>query len=204
MEFVFFATVCVASAQGAAPFSHRVHLQLKLQCVGCHRAALTSARVEDNLLPGKQVCLPCHKQVAIPPPPHVAIAKFSHVQHSKLGNVAPVLAAAIKSKAYLSAPDDILAHLNSSNPCVACHRGLEVSDAVTKAALPQMADCLVCHNKIDPPFSCDTCHAKGVDLRPASHLVEGFIDRHSSTAMNKSDCAVCHGRRFTCMGCHQS
>lgn len=194
----------MAVSMDAAPFSHQVHLRLKLQCAGCHSAALSSARVEDNLLPSKQVCRPCHKQVAIAPPPHVAIAKFSHVQHLKLGNVAPVLAAAIRSKAYLSSPDDIVAHLNSSNPCVACHRGLDESNAVTKAAMPQMADCLVCHNKIDPPFSCETCHAKGVDLRPASHLVEGFIDRHSGAAMSKSDCAVCHGRRFTCMGCHQS
>jgi len=196
--------VCATFARAAAPFSHRVHLQLKLQCAGCHSAAFTSTRVEDNLLPAKQVCLPCHKQVAIPRPPHVAIAKFSHAHRLKLGNVAPVLAAAIKSKTYLSPPDDILAHLNSSNPCVACHRGMEESNSVTKAALSQMADCLVCHNKIDPPFSCDACHAKGVDLRPATHLVEGFVDRHSGPAMSKSNCAVCHGRRFTCMGCHQS
>ena len=187
----------------AAPFSHRLHLKLKLQCTGCHASVTSSTRVEDNNLPTKQACLPCHKQVTIPEPPKTAIAKFSHQQHLKLGNIAPVLAAAIKSKNYLSPSDDILRHLNGSNACVACHRGLEESDAVTKAALPRMADCLVCHNKIDPPFSCETCHAKGADLRPVSHAGD-FIDRHSTKAVAKTTCAVCHGRRFSCMGCHQN
>jgi len=66
-----------------------------------------------------------------------------------------------------------------------------------------MADCIVCHNQIDNPFSCDKCHASGVNLKPASH-VEGFMSAHSSGKMNldKASCTICHGRTFRCLGCH--
>ena len=193
-----------AAAWAAPPFSHRVHLALKLECVTCHAAALKSTRVEDNLLPPKQVCLECHEDAAIPSPPVVAIAKFSHELHLRMGNVAPILAAAIDHNNYLQPVDDIRRHLSTKNACGACHRGMEESDQVTKAALPQMADCLVCHTQIEPPFSCEDCHAKGAQLTPPSHATPHFLDAHSSgrLQLDKSTCAVCHGRTFQCMGCH--
>jgi hypothetical protein len=188
---------------GAQPFSHRLHLKLNLQCTGCHSAAAASTSVVDNKRPSKQACQGCHKDVTIPPPQPVKISTFSHKQHLAFGNVAPLIAKAIDSKNYLSDPNDIRRHLNSNNACIACHRGLEESDAVTHAAMPQMADCLVCHTKIDPPFSCETCHARNANLKPASHTAD-FIDRHPKEleALGKTTCAVCHARRFTCMGCH--
>ncbi len=75
---------------------------------------------------------------------------------------------------------------------------------MTRAAYPQMADCLVCHSRIEPPFSCEKCHAEGAQLKPANHT-PAWLDTHSSGGIRKEDhttCAVCHGRRFTCQGCH--
>jgi len=192
-----------AAAPAAAPFSHRLHLALKFACATCHPKAVSSARVEDNLLPDGALCRTCHKQVEIPPPAPTRVAKFSHAQHLKLGNVAPVLAAAIDSRAYLSAPGDIRRHLNGANACQACHRGLEESDRVSPAAMPGMADCLVCHNRIELPFSCEKCHARTDKLKPASHTPD-FLDTHTSgkLGLDKATCAVCHGRKFTCLGCH--
>ncbi len=167
-------------------------------------AAGASSQAADNLLPLRDACVSCHKSVAIKQPARLTVSKFNHQVHLKLGNVAPVIAAAVKSKAYLSPPGDILVHLDTKNACAACHRGLNQSDSVTLAAFPRMADCLVCHNKIDPPFSCEKCHTAGADLRPASHHVPGFMDLHNSGKANldKPSCAVCHGRQFTCSGCH--
>ncbi|SPE36020.1 exported hypothetical protein [Candidatus Sulfopaludibacter sp. SbA6] len=198
----------LAMAWGAAwgaPFSHRIHLAQGLECVECHTAAQSSTKVEDNLLPQKQVCLACHEdgEVAIPSPPVTRLSKFSHALHLKMGSAAPFIASAIDHGSYLQPPGDIRRHLNTRNPCQACHRGLEESDQVTRAALPQMADCLVCHTQIDPPFSCEDCHAKDAQLKPPSHS-EHFMDAHSSgkLQLDKTTCAVCHGRTFTCMGCH--
>ena len=192
-----------ALAQGPRPFSHRLHLGLKLACTECHAAARASTRVEDNLLPRREACVRCHQDVRIPPPPVTMLNRFSHQLHLKLGNVAPLLARAIDSRTYLAPAGDIRRHLNGTNACTGCHRGLEESDAVTRAALPQMADCLVCHGQIDPPFSCEFCHSTSAKLKPANH-VTGFLDSHTrkNSGLDKASCAICHGRKFTCLGCH--
>jgi hypothetical protein len=191
----------------ADAFSHKLHLGLKLQCVTCHTAAAGSTKASDNLLPAKSVCLQCHRDedddIQIPAPPKTLVAFFSHAQHLKMGNVAPLLAAAIDKRNYLQPAGDIRRYLNTSDACQACHRGLPESDRVTPAAMPQMADCLVCHTEIDNPFSCEKCHAKGAPLKPASHL-PGFLSDHTSGKLNldKASCVVCHGRNFRCLGCH--
>ena len=201
------AILLLCQAAPAAPFSHKLHLQLKLQCTSCHTSAPASTKVEDNNLPPAAVCVSCHKDGRpIKASRASKVSKFNHQQHLRMGNIAPVIAAAIDSKEYLSAPGDLRRFLNSKNACEACHRGLPESDAVTDAAFPKMADCLVCHakiEKIDPPFSCAACHAKSFQLMPASHDAQ-WLDFHASgkATMDKQSCAVCHGRKFTCRGCH--
>jgi len=192
-----------AAGWGAAPFSHRIHLALKLECLTCHPAAARSTEAGENLLPRREVCLDCHEDPVIPLPQPVGIASFSHALHLKMGDVAPFIAQAIQHKTYLQPAGDIGAHLNTRNPCEACHRGMEASDRIGPANMPQMADCLVCHSRIDPPFSCEDCHARDTHLKPASH-VERFISLHSSGKLqfDRIACAVCHGRTFQCMGCH--
>lgn len=186
----------------AAPFSHRYHLQLKtkLTCVTCHVNAASSTKAEDNLLPLREVCLTCHR-AQINPPEAPKVSKFNHQQHMKMGNIAPLLAKAIDSGQYLSAPGDERRWLDTKNPCEACHRGLEESEQISASNLPRMADCLVCHNKIDPPYSCETCHTDVHALIPATHN-EKWVDVHTDVKIEKQSCAVCHGRRFRCQGCH--
>lgn len=203
MRLVFaVALFCCVQAFGL-PFSHQAHLKLKLTCVACHASAQTSVRVEDNNLPQKAVCLGCHKEASIKRPAATLVSRFSHKQHVTFGSAAPIIRAAIETKTYLSPPGDALRFLSGGNTCTACHRGLEESVAVTKAAFPQMADCLVCHSKIDPPFSCETCHSKEVKLKPANHT-QDFLDAHhdKNAKLDRTTCAVCHGRKFSCQGCH--
>src|SRR5260370_15349207 len=160
-----------------------------------------STKVEDNNLPVASACTTCHTNgaPAIKAPRAAHIAKFSHAQHLAMGNVAPLIAAAIDKKTYLSPPGDLRAHLNSKNACEGCHRGLESSEAGSDAAFPQMADCLVCHTKIEPPYSCEICHANGVNLMPASHDSK-WLDFHSSgkAKLDRPSCALCQGRQSTC------
>jgi hypothetical protein len=184
-------------------FSHKLHLQLKKQCGDCHAAVATSTSPQDNLLPSVAVCQPCHDSRVIRAPRPTPVTHFSHAQHVKLGNISPLIAAAIDKRTYLSDIGDIRSHLNSTNACLACHRGIDTSEHVTDANMPQMADCLVCHNQIDPPFSCEKCHdPKWPGLQPANHHAANFHDIHSTKAIVKQGCALCHGRSFTCMGCH--
>ena len=70
-----------------------------------------------------------------------------------------------------------------------------------KVHYPEMSDCLVCHNKIDPPFSCETCHGVDKTLKTALHTPD-YLDAHTRKTVAKVGCASCHGRKFTCLGCH--
>ncbi len=203
--------VAGAAIAVAAPFPHNIHLAQSLDCTFCHTRAAQSVSATDDLLPKREVCLNCHEDPNVPehrPDTSASrLARFSHALHLRMGNVAPFIAAAIDKHNYLQ-PDAattgwVRKHLSRGNPCEACHRGLEESTQVTKTALPLMADCLVCHTQIDPPFSCEDCHVKDAALKPATHT-EHFVDAHSSgrLKLDKSTCAECHGRTFTCMGCH--
>ncbi len=125
--------------------------------------------------------------------------KFSHPVHAKLGDIGPVLKMARERGTHLR-PDQTA----PGAQCQACHSG--VAAGVARASLSKMGDCLVCHPKIDPPFSCNFCHTQpSNELKPASHTGD-FLDRHSAGLaklnLEKSECAVCHGRKFTCLGCH--
>ena len=82
--------------------------------------------------------------------------------------------------------------------CVQCHQ------VTTANAFPAMSTCISCHTQVDIPDSCYKCHAKSMRLTPADHIAE-FIDTHSRVKHSpdqKQACEVCHGRTFTCAGCH--
>lgn len=189
-----------AAAAGGADFSHALHLKLKPQCVSCHTKAAASNKLEDNLLPSAEACAGCHKEVSITQPRQTRLAKFDHAFHLKFGNIAPLIQAAIKAGTYLGDGEKRLEHLSTPNACAACHRGIEQSTALSKAHFPEMGDCLVCHNKIDPPFSCETCHGDDKTLKPAFHTAD-YLDAHTRKS-EKVGCANCHGKKFTCLGCH--
>ncbi|MBI3696142.1 MAG: hypothetical protein HY238_15055 [Acidobacteria bacterium] len=165
----------------SAGVSHRGEMQKAgARCEDCHSAtaASTASKGKRNL-------------------------RFNHKLHLGMGNVAPLLRDAIDKKTYLGSPGEIRKELDTKNACATCHRGLERVDAATKANFPQMADCLVCHPKIDPPFSCEKCHLDTKVLKPASHTPD-YVDSHSSgrLKLDKPSCRICHGVNFQCLGCH--
>jgi len=200
-------------------FSHRLHLtKAQASCQDCHATAWGSTSATDNKLPSEKDCLKCHdgqqarrECTVCHKHPESAVRsrlpardfRFNHQLHLELGNLAPVIAAAIDSGNYLSPPQNIRAQLNREIPCLACHRGLDETDLAGKANLPQMADCLVCHAEIDPPFSCEFCHTKEAKIKPSSHTAD-YLDLHNSgkVKLEKQSCQICHGAHFRCMGCH--
>jgi len=132
------------------------------------------------------------------------VVRFNHRLHVAMGNLAPVIAAALDAGKYLGPTAGLRPQLETKVACQACHRGLERSEVVTRAQFPHMADCLVCHSRVDPPFSCEKCHLEpAVKLQPATHTPD-YVDVHSSrkTKLDKPSCVICHGVDFRCMGCH--
>jgi hypothetical protein len=182
-----------AAASGWGQFSHKQHLEWNLDCGSCH---------VGQELPTQRACAGCHAEAKpIKAPGKLRVDHFDHASHVKFGNIAPMLRAAVQAKTYLSAPPP---HLDTRIACAGCHHGIEHSDNVAGAKLfPQMADCLVCHNKIDPPYSCEKCHDNPAALKPANHTSH-FIDQHNrkDAGLDRTTCAVCHGKTFSCLGCH--
>jgi len=194
------------------------HQLQKVILLAAAAATLTAQEFphKEALAKNGGVCQPCHaavlkstevtKRASRP----VKWIRFNHEFHLKMGNVAPVLLKAIENETYLKGlgadPAVVKPWLEKAAlPCTACHRGLTeaASPVLAKQNYPHMSDCLVCHNKIDNPFSCETCHVEDAKtLRPASHLAHGFADGHSKKDVAKAECAVCHGKKFTCLGCH--
>ncbi len=187
-------------------FSHQAHLgKAGMGCMDCHAGAAASASAADRLLPDEEICLRCHDSAVVPRGSAVRLdLRFNHKLHLGMGNLAPVLIAAIDGKTYLGPAADVRPHLNTKDPCRVCHRGLEQAGRATAANLPRMADCLVCHQPIDAPFTCRKCHSgDAAHLKPASHTPE-YMDLHSGKKipLDKPSCRVCHGVEFRCLGCH--
>jgi hypothetical protein len=201
----------VAVALAAAPkrpFSHKYHLTQVSACENCHTTAEASTQASDNLIPDKSACASCHDEIEIGEPRQTGVQKFNHSKHVPLGSISPLIAGAIKGKTYLGQhPPTAESLAAAKDACTGCHRGIAESENVAHdkpapSHFPQMADCLVCHNKISPPDSCKQCHVeKTPNFRPTSHAAD-FGDKHSDKALDKSSCASCHGRKFTCKGCH--
>ena len=176
---LIFITVYLANPFGSeaeVKFSHRLHLrQAGATCVDCHRSAASSTAARDDNLPGSLECGKCHDGKAARPVDNSALAerqsaertyRFNHEFHLQLGNIAPLLAAAVDNGTYLGGPGDIRRHLDTASECQACHRGLEETDTASDAHLPRMSDCLICHSEVNNPFSCEQCHLENVNLRP--------------------------------------
>lgn len=171
-----------------------------MSCLDCHGGAEGSGNPGDQLVPQPELCRRCHEPGPIRPARRTLVAHFSHQFHLKLGNVAPAILAAIRSGRYLAMPPaGAKEQLAGAGACEACHR----PSGGQSPGMPAMADCLVCHARIDPPFSCEKCHRPGPELKPASHTPQ-YLEEHSrpGALKDKQSCAVCHGRKFTCLGCH--
>lgn len=220
LVFPFFQSSQLQLERSASlKFSHRRHLnQWGARCVDCHRGAAQSAAVSDNNLPREEDCLSCHDgerarkecsvchtdpQAAHPLEPVLRSLRFSHQQHLELGNFAPIIAGAIEAGTYLSKVGNLAEKLETEDACAACHRGLEETDFSHAGNLPHMADCLVCHAEINPPYSCELCHTPGARLKPDTHTAD-YLDLHSSKdyRYERGSCTICHGTNFRCLGCH--
>ena len=190
------AVLIVPSPAAKGPFSHKYHRTQISGCEACHKVS------SGNMTPEKDACVTCHDEVTINEHKRV-VPKFNHEQHLKMGNIASLIAKAIDAGTYLSPAGNIRAQLDTKDPCGGCHRAVEESETVTAAIHPRMADCLVCHTRVEPVESCAKCHEPGFPLKPATHTAT-YLDDHASgkAKIDKTTCAVCHGRKFTCRGCH--
>jgi Cytochrome c7 and related cytochrome c len=211
----------------ALRFNHKVHIkEFEQTCKVCHKAAYTSVKSSDRLLPdAEQTCDNCHDvdhsdlQAVEAGEEKNGQCSFCHVgfEAGKGGQVARTII-----------PDPNLrnshkAHLDRNIDCAQCHGMIAEIELATREQLPRMAGCFNCHAKPAPASGeargeCTTCHLTEPsgqlltefstgDLQPpqwlhsAAHTPD-WMTRHKGVAGGNSQlCANCHRSDF-CTDCH--
>ncbi|MFC1557684.1 cytochrome c3 family protein, partial [candidate division KSB1 bacterium] len=85
--------------------------------------------------------------------------------------------------------------------CMTCHPGIESVEYATAANMPSMKLCAGCHNNVEQPQDCESCHTELPTLRPDSHI-STWMQRHDDAVRATSeDCAMCHSFDY-CQECH--
>ena len=177
-----------AAARGLN-FPHEFHrVDVELECAACH-AAKASTTGRDDLLPGHDQCSDCH---AMDEPDDCSIChlsdepelsprlqkfspKFSHEYHSVEGKLA----------------------------CNACHTDLDGFLSLEQVGhLPDMAQCMTCHEQSHVSNACAECHLPTDDLEPANHKLNWMNLHGSFASASQDECALCHSVAEDCQACH--
>ena len=170
---------------GAYKFSHKTHVvEEEIECADCHSNVENSITGKDNLMPSRESCLDCHEADEIVnfellPVVEKYSEKFSHQQH-----------------------------IAADENCESCHSEVIQKEIAMPYILPDMLDCMGCHQQKAVDIRCTTCHLPTDNLLPVSHT-PAFTHNHSDLAQNgvisisaNMDCATCHTKQF-CQDCHE-
>jgi len=153
-------------------FNHRFHTLdpngPKMKCDSCHKAALTSASANDNLIPIGAVCDGCHMS------DHANLDKvaagddemgkcaFCHVGYGTTGTGnANAVARFELPRANLVFNHK--SHLARNIQCAQCHGAVQELELATRDQMPRMRGCFSCHQRTasargDAKSDCLTCH----------------------------------------------
>lgn len=172
-------------------FSHQFHVKdAGVACQDCHNAAAASKISSDNLLAKKADCQSCHEE--------------------QLAN----------NCTYCHTSDDVSTYAAFENPkrellfnhefhvadqkatCESCHKGLDEMTLATEKSIPEMSQCMTCHDGDKAPNACESCHTNFATLRPKEHNRTNFVREHKLLArMQDATCATCHTQE-SCQDCH--
>jgi cytochrome c7-like protein/class III cytochrome C family protein len=129
-------------------FSHARHAgDLKIDCLFCHRAALTSTAAG---IPSMKMCMSCHQNVANESAETRALAAaWDSRQPVEWGRLHRL-------------PDFVYftheRHLQSGLRCTKCHGHVEEMPLTPRAASFEMGWCVSCHATEGASRDCWTCH----------------------------------------------
>ena len=97
-------------------------------------------------------------------------------------------------------------HAKRNGSCVSCHLWTAHPKPNSERPMILMEQCFTCHGRTasaKAPGTCDVCHPKSFNLRPASHRPESkWLKGHGKVARaNGQPCEMCHEKSF-CQDCH--
>jgi hypothetical protein len=130
------------------PCSHKTHLALGLQCLGCH----TNPDPGNQMaFPATSMCMTCHATVAKNKP---AIRKLSEFAKSQKPIPWVRVYVVLSGVQWTHS-----AHLKAGMKCETCHGDVAQMDAMAETtSVTTMAVCINCHEMKKAKSTCNTCH----------------------------------------------
>jgi hypothetical protein len=212
-------------------FDHGKHLALGAQCVLCHASVPSSTTALDRHIPDHATCAICHRMEredggALYPKSacttcHEGFADGAPTQLDPRFMPlpgAPSPGSLVLPPARLAFPH--ATHVDEGIPCLDCHVGIDKATVGTRDHLPNMYDCLECHDGRKAPDGCTTCHLQdpsgrvetsfpgspplkpGGRFRPDDHGDPEWLRLHEHGARTEPrSCDACHEPR-ECLVCH--
>ena len=169
-------------------FSHKFHAEeVGTECLDCHVNVESSMTAESNLLPIMAQCYTCHDE-------DDTDCEYCHVTEEYVEFINPPRE--IKFNHSL--------HLEDSNlECIICHKGINEVDYSAAEQLPEMTQCMECHNDESASSECAICHSETniALLKPSTHLADWSRSHALDARFNTNDCSMCHQESF-CQDCH--
>ncbi len=173
----------------ALRFSHRLHTEdMGMACTDCHGAVQESTLATDVFRPDHTTCESCHEAQLNED------CTTCHVS-DPLDYVVPVREDRGLVFSHAS-------HLEMGAECETCHGNVGSLEEAMPVPLPAMATCNTCHNAVDAPNTCESCHLNLALLRPEEHNMTDFLRQHRQVALRAdANCSSCHTEE-TCQECH--
>ncbi len=144
-----FASQTRPTPQQPIPFDHQVHVQqLGLQCAFCHQTTATNVTAG---LPSTQECMDCHIPVGVQQQPSTQALQDAWVKQQ-----------AVDWARVWRMPDHVRfvhdAHIQANLACADCHGDVGAMHQVVQGQPMKMQDCVACHQRMNAPTTCSTCH----------------------------------------------
>lgn len=128
-------------------FSHKIHVNLGLQCNFCHNFTDKSTKAG---VPETKKCMDCHKKVSIDKPEIKKLTQYSEQKKAISWNQIYYL----PSYVYFSHKRHVKANID----CSFCHGDVKTMDNIIKVKSLKMYWCISCHKLYKVSTDCLICH----------------------------------------------
>lgn len=194
-------------------FSHQFHILAHgLSCQDCHTLAPDKSRYSQ---PDHSVCLACHAVKDEKKPDESC--RLCHAQmpgpvtsdHARRDLQTP---SRYVLERYRIGPIHFSHGRHAKESCESCHAGVTKSARAVESHLPEMAQCMSCHNGEKAPATCEGCHPqlpltwltkRQGDNWPFPHPPQWAQVHGMSARAQQETCQLCHTPQ-SCESCHQT
>jgi hypothetical protein len=165
------------------PFSHALHVSLKIDCQYCHSSVTTSASAG---IPPTQTCMTCHSQVRIDSPVLAPVrdsyATGKPIQWNRVHDLGDFV--------YFNHS----IHVAKGVGCSTCHGQVSQMNQITQVAPLTMGWCIDCH-RAPEQYLRPQSEIFNTDWQPpADQLAQGrlLVQANHIEVSKLTNCTICH------------